>query len=266
VKIPFVKASACGNDFLIVEESACTAAQRHEITRRLCHRTKGVGADGVEWIAADSAEYDIRATLINADGSDAEISGNGTRCVAATFAASRDGGDRPIAIATGAGVKKCELTGISGESYAFATLIGRSGQVGGSETLHVGENQARGIFVDLGNPHFVITVEALPDDWRQLARSIQALSHRFAHGVNVEFAHVESPSRVRAWFYERGAGETSSSGTGSCAVACACRADGLTGDVVEVVAPGGAQTVEFRGEQIVLRGTAEIICRGEAYL
>ena len=79
--IPFTKASACGNDFLMVE-AAHASGDLSALTRRLCDRHNGIGADGVEWLFPD-AEADVKLRLINADGSEAEISGNGTRCVAA---------------------------------------------------------------------------------------------------------------------------------------------------------------------------------------
>ncbi len=91
VVIPFVKASACGNDFLLIEASTIDAqapADLAEITRRLCDRHEGVGADGVEWMYPHAAA-DVEIRLINADGSEAEISGNGTRCVAAYICAER---------------------------------------------------------------------------------------------------------------------------------------------------------------------------------
>jgi len=83
-RVPFVKASACGNDFLLVEERFAPV-DLADFTRRACDRHDGVGADGVEWLAADD-DADIAARLLNADGSAAEISGNGTRCVAALVA------------------------------------------------------------------------------------------------------------------------------------------------------------------------------------
>src|SRR5438270_4692300 len=103
--IPFTKASACGNDFLIVD-SEHSGADIHELSRRLCDRHNGVGADGVEWLLpVDGIDAGIR--LINADGSEAEISGNGTRCVAAYLAQTRTG--TKFKIRTGAGIKSCEL-------------------------------------------------------------------------------------------------------------------------------------------------------------
>ena len=259
--IPFVKASAYGNDFLIIEESSVSASQRHEVTRKLCHRTTGVGADGVEWLAPGVVgESDTVATLINADGSDAEVSGNGTRCVAA-YLVQRSPAKRHLGIATGAGVKGCELVSIHEQTYTFAMHMGQVREVADREASGV-----NGTFVDLGNPHFVVFVDTLPSNWREIARQVQACSAVFPRGVNVEFVTVHSRASLSAHFYERGAGETSSSGTGTCASAVAAHHAQLTNAHVEVRAPGGAQSVELRNDGIVLHGSASLICAGEAWL
>src|SRR5260370_14631099 len=105
--IPFTKAGACGNDFLMVEGGPASG-DLGAVSRGLCDRHRGVGADGVEWLFPD-AEADVKARLINADGSEAEISGNGTRCVAAEIC-SREG-KTEIVVRTGAGLKTCRLIG-----------------------------------------------------------------------------------------------------------------------------------------------------------
>src|SRR5215470_1083067 len=118
--VPFTKASACGNDFLIID-GAHAPADLFDFSRRICDRHNGVGADGVEWlIPANNAN--IRARLINADGSEAEISGNGTRCVAAYMVSNGHAGK--ITIGTGAGVKLCELVAHEGSSYEFEMDMG----------------------------------------------------------------------------------------------------------------------------------------------
>ena len=123
--VPFTKASACGNDFLIIDGIHAPAGM-HEFTRRICDRHNGVGADGVEWLyPAQGADARIR--LINADGSEAEISGNGTRCVAA-FLVSHGHKGR-LAISTGAGVKHCELVAREDHSFDFEMDMGEP-QVG----------------------------------------------------------------------------------------------------------------------------------------
>ena len=107
--IPFCKANACGNDFIIIE-GMYAPADLASFTRAICDRHAGVGADGVEWLFPDP-QADIRARLINADGSDAEISGNGTRCVAAYLITQQEAPKNTITVRTGAGVKICKLTG-----------------------------------------------------------------------------------------------------------------------------------------------------------
>src|SRR5262249_60617248 len=113
--VPFTKASACGNDFLIVE-SAYAPVELGPLSRKLCDRHNGVGADGVEWLfSAENA--DAHARLINADGSEAEISGNGTRCVAAYFVAS--GKQRKPVIGIGAGLNGGGLTRLKKNRFRF---------------------------------------------------------------------------------------------------------------------------------------------------
>src|SRR5580658_1601402 len=119
--IPFTKASACGNDFLIVD-GAYASADLSAISRQLCDRHRGVGADGVEWLFPD-VEADVTARLINADGSEAEISGNGTRCVAAEIC-SREG-KKEIVIRTGAGLKTCRLIARQGSTFEFEADMGQ---------------------------------------------------------------------------------------------------------------------------------------------
>src|SRR6516225_5613436 len=113
--VPFTKASACGNDFLIVE-GAYAPPDLHDFSRRICDRHNGVGADGVEWLLP-VPDADMRARLVNADGSEAEISGNGTRCVAAYMVAN--GSPGRISIRTGAGLKHCQLMSRDGNSFEF---------------------------------------------------------------------------------------------------------------------------------------------------
>src|SRR5580698_5106559 len=119
--IPFTKASACGNDFLLVE-GRHAFGDLSALTRRLCDRHNGVGADGVEWLFPD-AETDIMARLINADGSEAEISGNGTRCVAAEICSRTE--RKQITIRTGAGVKTCRLIENRNPEFEFEIEMGK---------------------------------------------------------------------------------------------------------------------------------------------
>jgi diaminopimelate epimerase len=258
--IPFVKASACGNDFLLID-AALAPADIAEFTRRICDRHQGVGADGVEWMSPHfSADVEIR--LINADGSEAEISGNGTRCVAAYVAATRSK-DR-ISVLTGAGTKICTLTSRRDLEYEFEMEMGKP-RVDTELALNVSSAEVRGIPVSIGNPHYVLFVSQFASDWQSQAARIQRSPH-FPEGVNVEFVTANGRHDVSVRFFERGVGETQSSGTGSCASAVAAMATGRADTPVKVHAPGGMQIVRREGENIFLRGPARLLCRGEFFL
>ena len=258
--VPFVKASACGNDFLLIDASVAPEAI-NAFTRRICNRHDGVGADGVEWMMPHpTADAEIR--LINADGSEAEISGNGTRCVAA-YLCSELGKER-IAIQTGAGLKTCVLTSRSDGDCEFEADMGEA-QAGSEIVIKTPSREVRGIPVSMGNPHFVAFVTDFPADWRREAAEIQR-SAQFQHGVNVEWVVTRGRNDMNVRFFERGVGETRSSGTGSCASAVAAIVTGRAESPVAVHALGGVQTVRCEGSTIFLRGPARLLCRGEFFL
>jgi diaminopimelate epimerase len=255
--IPFTKASACGNDFLIID-GAHAPADLHGFTRRICDRHNGVGADGVEWLfPAQDAE--IRARLINADGSEAEISGNGTRCVAAYLV--QGGAKNRLAIKTGAGTKVCSLASRDGGHFEFEMDMGEP-QVGDDFSLKLASGEVRGTPVSMGNPHYVIFINQLAPTWQTEAAEI-GLRPDFPHGVNVEFVRVNGKNDIEVWFYERGVGETQSSGTGSCAAAVASIASGQVNSPVNVHALGGTQVVRWTGQSVFLTGPAQLVCVGE---
>jgi diaminopimelate epimerase len=261
IAVPFVKASACGNDFLIVD-GIHAPADLGGFSRRICDRHLGVGADGVEWLfPAQAGAADIRARLFNADGSEAEISGNGTRCVAAYLCS-----DQPrekVVIQTGAGMKTCRLTSRSENQYEFEIAMGEP-EIGEEFPLHLSRREVRGIPVSVGNPHYVVFVTEFAPDWLAEAAEIGRDPH-FKYGVNVEMLRIEDKGNIAVRFFERGAGETQSSGTGSCAAAVAAIATQRAESPVRVHAPGGVQTVRWEGE-VFMRGPAQLICRGEFFI
>jgi diaminopimelate epimerase len=264
--VPFVKATACGNDFLLVESSVLTdsnrAAEISTLTRRLCDRHEGVGADGVEWMSAN-ASADVAVRLINADGSEAEISGNGTRCVAAYVCAEQ--GKDQVGILTGAGLKTCTLIARRQSEYEFEIGMGRA-EVEKDFAVTTNSGEVRGVPVSMGNPHFVVFVSEFPEKWRDLASEIQE-NRYFNHGINVEFVVVDNMNDIGVRFFERGVGETRSSGTGSCASAVAAIGAGRAKSPVRVHTRGGIQTVRVEGgTQLWLQGSARLVCRGEFYL
>lgn len=257
--IPFVKANACGNDFLIID-GMYLPADVAKFSQSICNRHYGVGADGVEWLFPDP-DADVRAQLFNADGSEAEISGNGTRCVAAYLCSER-AADK-FTIRTGAGIKNCELISRSESRYEFETAMGEP-QVGEEIPIRLSFGEVRGIPVSIGNPHYAIFVKQFVPEWQAEAAAIGRTLY-FAQGVNVELVIIKDAGNVEVRFFERGVGETQSSGTGSCASAVAAIAAKRAQSPVRVHAPGGVQTVRWE-DQVFLRGPAELICRGEFFV
>jgi diaminopimelate epimerase len=259
MNIPFTKASACGNDFLIID-TRWAGADMFALSKRLCDRHNGVGADGVEWLAREPGG-DATIRLINADGSEAEISGNGTRCVAAFLVAQ--GAPDKLSIRTRAGVKQCELISRTDHRFEFEMDMGIP-ELETSFQLNLPSGNVRGTPVSMGNPHYVVFVDSFAPDWPARGAEIQR-QPEFQDGVNVEFVRGGGSSSIEVRFYERGVGETQSSGTGSCASAVAAISAGLVTSPVSVYAAGGTQTVRWEGKNIFLRGTAQLLCRGEFF-
>ena len=258
--VPFVKASACGNDFLLID-GALAPEDVAGFTRRICDRHDGVGADGVEWMLP-TFTADIEAKLVNADGSPAEISGNGTRCVAAYLFAEKH--KERISIVTGAGLKICTFTGRKDSAYEFESEMGEA-VVDEEMIVKLRGGEVRGIPVSMGNPHYVIFVPDFPRDWQARSEEIQK-SGQFPKGVNVEWVSPAGKHDVKVRFFERGAGETMSSGTGSCASAVAAIATKRAESSVKVQALGGTQLVRLEAGKVFLRGPARLVCRGEFFL
>lgn len=264
--IPIVKAHACGNDFLVIEETL--AQRRHaELARKLCARNTSVGADGIEFLDR-KANGDFFLRLFNADGSEAELSGNGTRCVAAWLASSE--GRQDVALGTHGGLRTCHVVEAADPQYLIESDMGVPRVM--PRTIEVpGVGNVSGAMVNVGNPHFVLFVEAEDFSahgrpWQELGAQIST-SPLFPHGTNVEFVRVLSPSEIAFRIYERGCGPTTSSGTGTCASSAAAIVIRDVDRELTAVAEGGAQRTVWPSRDAVMRltGPAEIVCRGEVF-
>lgn len=255
--IQFVKASACGNVFLLVGQDQMAAEHRSAVSKKMC---KEFAADGVEWIApSPDADADVDASLINADGSPAEISGNGTRCVAAYWHTLH--GSELVRVRTGAGVRPCKLRARDGNDFEFETNLGQP-ELEGVMEMFLPVGKLKGMKLSMGNPQFVVFVESFDFDWKKRGAEIQA-KKVFSKGVNVSFVQVLRSSEIEARFFERGVGATQSSGTGSCAAAVAAIAADLVVSPVRVRSEGGLQIVTWEQEDVILRGPASIEESGE---
>jgi diaminopimelate epimerase len=271
--IPFTKAHACGNDFLLVQEEGARGRDWAALTRRLCARNTGVGADGIEFFAWTGPKSG-RIRLHNADGSIAEISGNGTRCVAAWMAeamGAREG--EALEIETDAGVRICRIDAVRSEGeFAVDVTTGMGVPQFAPRSVTIpGGVQVAGVEVSTGNPHFVIVVDNADftvdgQHWQSIGQQICGHPD-FPCQTNVEFVRIVSPREIEIRIFERGVGPTTSSGTGTAASATTALA--LYGCVspLRVAAPGGPQTVAWdgAGTELKLTGPAALIARGQAW-
>lgn len=256
----FTKAHAYGNDFLYVAAGAVAGETLPALARELCDRHTGVGADGL--IAFTRTADGAAMRLFNADGSRAEVSGNGVRGLGALLLRddSRDAAE--LTIETEAGPKRLTRTGRSGSRQTFRAAMGVPRELRQVPLQAVGES-LRAVAMDFGNPQCVV-LGNLPDEGRFHRLGPALEQHQMFHeGTNVEFAEVETPSRIRILIWERGVGPTQSSGTGSCASLIAAASFGGASRDAEVVAPGGAQRVEWRDDSVYLTGWAEVLFDGE---
>jgi diaminopimelate epimerase len=270
-----IKAHAYGNDFLLVPSSEvrlpstplgpgkpdATYVDGPALARTLCARHEGVGADGL--ILFTLRDRGAAMTLFNADGSAAELSGNGLRCLAALVARAQDlRTGTTVVVDTAAGPKPLDLLGRDGERYTCRAAMGQPQEIR-ELTIYIGAEQVTATVLRIGNPQCVV-LGPLPDPgrfaWLGPALSTHSM---FAEGTNVEFVQVEAPHRVRMLVWERGVGPTTSSGTGACAAAVAAAAHGGAARNVDVVAPGGIQSVEWRDDGVYLTGWAEILFEGD---
>lgn len=277
----FFKFHGYGNDYLILEEGSLRpATDLNELARRLCDRHYGAGADGVAIIGpAESADADFRARIFNPDGSEAAMSGNGTRCAAAYLHYTGSWTNDELRLHTRSGIKLYRLRGRYGaRRFRFEAEIGRPALESASIPMRTDEPldavlnyplEVNGETVTITalqmcNPNCCVFVEDFDRfDWRKLGSLIER-HPRFPERTNVEFIRVRDRDHIVVRVWERGAGETMASGTGACAAAVAAYLNGCVNRRVTVEMPGGALEVEWREDgEVILTGTAEAVYRGE---
>jgi diaminopimelate epimerase len=259
-----IKTHAFGNDFLLASSADVEAhlggRDVADLARQLCSRHRGLGADGLMLLTPTPSGASTR--LWNADGSVSEVSGNGVRCAAAWLAHERQtpvGGE--IVVDSVAGPKRLTLLAADGLMLTFRAEMGPPTELR-KETIDVGGTPIDCVVMRVGNPQCVVLGEVTEPRLHTIASAL-AVHPFFPQGTNVELATVEAPDRVRILIWERGVGPTEASGTGACASAVAAAFAGGASRAVDVVAPGGAQHVEWTNETIWLTGWAVVVaeCR-----
>lgn len=256
MNIPFTKLHGAKNDFLVSLAADVPLTDLRELAIAICHRHTGVGADG--WIIldrTDGPDCDATMRLFNSDGSEPEISGNGTRCVALLIA--RDTGAETICIRTGAGVKQLRLISVSPKGeYQFEMNMGNVKVIDPRASVRGMD----AVIVDAGNPQCALPVKDFDFDWRLAGAGIER-DARFPNRTNVSFIRAVDRHTIEVRFWERGAGETKSSGTGSSGAAVAAVTRGFAESPVSVLTPAGPLKVRLDGD-VYLTGPAEFIADG----
>ena len=263
----FTKHHGAGNDFLVHIDPESRGPLPADLVRALCDRRFGVGADGVIQIVATRGEADLGMVLQNADGGEAEMSGNGMRCLAQAAVLSALVTPPVFTVATAAGVKTVEyLEGPEVHAAEASVDLGEA-VLGPDQPQKFPDRRVR--TVDMGNPHLVMFGPDLDDvDVADIGARLQDVHEG---GINVEFvAPGPDPDTLVIRVFERGVGETEACGTGSAAAAAAVRSWGLVGDKVTVRNPGGDLVVVLEGDHARLQGpvhrVASVVVDPEAVL
>lgn len=246
-----------GNDFLIFDRSEVLEVELPRLARMACDRHFGIGADGI-LVPEVSTSANFRMVYLNSDGSVAEMCGNGIRCLARYARDHRLVHEESFTIETDAGIKKILLHKDGSSRVDIGTPVFNAGvRLGGYNFLRV----------SVGNPHAVTFMESEEEieelELREIGPQVEK-NAIFPNGTNVEFVFVRGPQDLRMRIWERGAGETMGSGTGSVAVAVAAVRLGLMESPVKVHLDGGTVEIEWagEGEPAYMTGPAKYVCEG----
>ena len=281
MSLKFIKFHGFGNDYIVIEANQFPDLRRlGEFARRICNRHYGAGADGIAVVSPSqdqSADFQVR--IFNPDGSEASLSGNGTRCAAAYLYYEKLWQAEELRLNTRAGVKRYVLRADEGNGrYLFDSELGQPKFDSASipmltdrplvqvidYDLEVAGETFKVTALQMGNPNcclFVDDFDAL--DWRGIGREIE--NHKqFPERTNVVFVRVKDRENIELRIWERGVGATTASGTCSCAAAVGAMVKEKTDRAIEVEMPGGRARIHWRDDdEVVITGTAEVIYSGQ---
>lgn len=275
----FTKFHSLGNDFLIVDEHKIKDTSGiGTLARMICDRHTGVGADGLLLISVRNKEKGLaNFRIFNADGTEPELSGNGLRCAAAYLYHYNKINSPKVLFHTIVGDRECELIERSEKKFEIKIEMGIPRLSSQDIPFYDGSVHEKIIdyplsinkkvypvtVVSLGNPHCAVFVERFPAriEWQQIGREIE-LHPFFLKRTNIEFIRVLNRNEIEVLFWERGVGETLSSGSGSCAAAVASILKNYTDKIVTVRTSMGSVIVEWDKEKVYQAGPSEIVFEG----
>lgn len=278
--IKFSKFQGFGNDYVVIEaEQLQAVTDIFEFTKRFCHRTLGVGSDGIAILEKlDEAEADFSCRIINPDGSEAGFSGNGTRCAVAYAYWKGLWSGENLRLRMNTGVKNYRLTEtISAGHYWFDAEIGKPKFASDeipfasskklesviNQPLTIDEKEFLVSCINVGNPVACVFLDNFDFDWREIGRKME-VHEKFPARANIVFVKVLDRENIELKIWERGAGETSASGTCSSGAAILSAFRGETGRKVYVHTEGGITEITWRDDdEILILGRADFVFSGE---
>ncbi len=270
-KLSFVKMHGLGNDFIIIDGigEKLAAGKWNDLSIRMCNRNTGIGADGLI-LALPARRGDFRMRIFNSDGSEAEMCGNGLRCLIRLLHDRKYLVKKTCGIEAGKRIVEARIVSAKKSDFQVRYCVGKPDFHAANIPIKIKEDyfinrkimvMGRNFVVtslSVGNPHTVVFVDDLDFDWQEVGQEIE-VNKLFPNRTNVEFVLVASQSRVFIKSWERGAGPTLASGTGACAAVAAGVMVGLLKHEVEVVCELGCLNVEWSSndDYIYQTGPAE---------
>ncbi len=276
----FIKFHGFGNDYIVIESGALAGvSDLGAFARHICDRHYGAGSDGIAVVGPSQEAADFHVRIFNPDGSEANLSGNGTRCAAAYLHYTKRWSNTELRLSTRSGIKLYVLREQSDSGrYVFDSELGQpkfdpasipmltdgAGDKVIDYPLTVAGTELQVTALQMGNPNCCIFVNDFDDfDWRSIGKTLEN-HERFPQRTNVVFVRVDGRNAISLRIWERGVGETMASGTCSCAGAVAAMIKGQTDRLVDVTMPGGLAKIHWRDDgEVVLTGAAEVIYAGE---
>ena len=262
-KIRFTKMHGCGNDYIYVNMMEYDIADPQAAAIAWSDRHKGIGSDGLVLIDKSPVpEADFSMRIFNADGSEAMMCGNASRCIGKYLYERGLTSKTEIRLLTLSGIKTLSLQLKDG--VVESVTVDMLEPVLENESQYIeSRSTGHGTFVSMGNPHFVI----FTDDVDQVGETGRMLEHHpaFPQRSNIEFARIEEDGSIRTRVWERGSGITQACGTGACATAVAAVLTGRAERTSRIVMDGGTLTIEWRksDNHVYMTGPAEFVFDGE---